>query len=107
MSLARLMEQNLLLGMLALNQERFEDATRYFSRVCVIEPKAPLPCFYLANAYSELRRYDQAERAYRQALRNLVGYAATDVLDGVTVAWIRETCKRLVRSIEQDRVVSR
>lgn len=96
-------DAHLLLGMLALNQERWDEAVAYLERVRYLNPISPLPSFHLANAYRGQRRAELAVREYRSALRKLADLEASAVIDGVTVAWLRETCQRMLVQLESDR----
>jgi chemotaxis protein methyltransferase CheR len=100
-------DAHLLLGMLAANQERWDQAVSHLERVRYLDPRAPVPSFHLANAYRGQQRLDLAEREYRSALRKLSGLAPTDVLDGVSVAWLRETCQRFLQHLDVDRLQQR
>ncbi|MDP9315031.1 MAG: tetratricopeptide repeat protein [Chloroflexota bacterium] len=100
-------DAHLLLGMLAANQQRWDRAVVHLERVRYLDPRAPLPSFHLANAYRGQGRLDLAEREYRSALRKLGGLAPSDVLDGVSVAWLRETCQRLLQHLDVDRLQQR
>jgi chemotaxis protein methyltransferase CheR len=100
-------DAHLLLGMLAANQERWDEAVTHLERVRYLEPRAPLPSFHLANAYRGQQQPDLAEREYRSTLRKLDGLEATEMLDGVTVAWLRETCQRFLQHLEADRLQQR
>ncbi|HEX6292658.1 MAG TPA: CheR family methyltransferase [Herpetosiphonaceae bacterium] len=96
-------DAHLLLGMLYANQERWDEAVIHLERVRYLLPQAPLPSFHLANAYRSQQRLDLAEREYRSALRKLADLDEAEVLDGVTVAWLRETCQRFLQHLEADR----
>lgn len=100
-------DAHLLLGMLSANQERWDEAVTHLERVRYLEPRAPLPSFHLANAYRGQQQPDLAEREYRSTLRKLDSLEATDVLDGVTVSWLRDTCQRFLQHLEADRLQQR
>ena len=53
-----------------------------------------LASFYLAEAYRSLGRPAPAEREYRNTLQQLDGRPPGELLDGVAVGWLRETCRR-------------
>lgn len=101
------LDAHLLLGMLAANGERWIEAVQHLERVRYLEPQAPLPSFHLANAYRGQGRFDLADREYRSALRKLANLDAAAMLDGVTVAWLRETCQRYLHQLEADRLQPR
>jgi chemotaxis protein methyltransferase CheR len=96
-------EAHLLLGMMLANQERWDQAVQHLERVRYLDPQAPLPSFHLANAYRGQQRFDLAEREYRSTLRKLSDRSPTDVLDGVSVAWLRDTCRRFLQQLDVDR----
>jgi chemotaxis protein methyltransferase CheR len=100
-------EAHLLLGIISANLQKWDDAVAHLERVRYIEPYAPLPSFHLANAYRGQQRLDLAEREYRSALRKLNALPATDVLDGVTVAWLRDTCQRFLQHLQHDQLQQR
>jgi chemotaxis protein methyltransferase CheR len=100
-------DAHLLLGMLCANQEQWAEAVTHLERVRYLSPQAPLPSFHLANAYRGQQRLDLAEREYRSALRKLADLDPAEVLDGVTVAWLRETCQRFLQHLETDRLQHR
>jgi tetratricopeptide (TPR) repeat protein len=93
--------------MIAANQGRWSEAITHLERVRYLNPHAPLPSFHLANAYRGQQRLDLAEREYRSTLRKLAELEPTDVLDGVTVAWLRDTCQRFLQHLEVDRLQQR
>ncbi len=100
-------DAHLLLGMMSANQERWDEAVGHLERVRYLDPRAPLPSFHLANAYRGQQRLDLAEREYRSTLRKLGVMAPTDVLDGVSVAWLRDTCQRFLQHLDVDRLQHR
>lgn len=100
-------DAHLLLGMLAANQERWDEAVSHLERVRYLEPRTPLPSFHLANAYRGQQRLDLAEREYRSTLRKLSDLDSAEMLDGVTVAWLRETCQRSLQHLEVNRFQQR
>jgi chemotaxis protein methyltransferase CheR len=100
-------DAHLLLGMLCANQEHWDEAVTHLERVRYLVPQAPLPSFHLANVYRGQQRVELAEREYRSTLRKLADLDATEVLDGVTVAWLRETCQRFLQHLEMDRLQHR
>ncbi len=96
-------EAHLLLGMLAANREDWTAAVSHLERVRYLDPTAPLPSFHLANAYRGQGRRDLAAREYRSALRKLDALDAQTMLDGVSVAWLRETCQRYLQHLGTER----
>lgn len=100
-------EAHLLLGMLAANREDWDEAVRHLERVRYLDPTGPLPSFHLANAYRGQQRRELAMREYRSTLRKLELLEPTAMLDGVTVAWLRETCQRYLQHLERDQIHQR
>lgn len=96
-------DAHLLLGMISANQERWDEAVSHLERVRYLDPHAPLPSFHLANAYRGQQRFDLAEREYRSTLRKMATLEPGQVLDGVTVGWLRDTCQRFLQHLEVDR----
>jgi tetratricopeptide (TPR) repeat protein len=55
-----------MLGYVAFNQKKWEDAAGYLCQAEQLDPmNSPMPWFYSAVAYYELRKYDQAEKSIR------------------------------------------
>ena len=79
---------HILLGLLVTQLGHPEDAVRALERAIYLEPEAPLPHYYLADAYRQLGQADRASRAYRHVLRlverlppgTLVGEMAVELL---------------------------
>ena len=65
-----------------------------FERARYLNPDSPLIVFHLAEACRQLGRNQAAVREYRNTLRRLDAHPPDTVLDGVAVAWLRETCQR-------------
>jgi tetratricopeptide (TPR) repeat protein len=55
-----------MLGYIAFNQKKWDDAAGYLCHAEELDPmNSPMPWFYSAVAYYELRKYDQAEKSIR------------------------------------------
>lgn len=55
-----------MLGYMAINQKKWNDAADYLCHAEQLDPaNSPMPWFYSAVAYYELRKYDQAEKSIR------------------------------------------
>ena len=55
-----------MLGYVAFNQKKWSDAAGYLYHAERLDPmNSPMPWFYSAVAYYELRKYDQAEKSIR------------------------------------------
>ena len=55
-----------MLGYVAFNQKKWSDAAGYLYHAEQLDPmNSPMPWFYSAVAYYELRKYDQAEKSIR------------------------------------------
>lgn len=87
-------EAYLLLGILYAQQGQLQTAITQLERARYLNPDAPLISFHLAGVYARTGRVDAAIREYQSTLHKLAHYPADTVLDGVAVAWLRETCQR-------------
>ncbi|GAB4205094.1 MAG: protein-glutamate O-methyltransferase CheR [Roseiflexaceae bacterium] len=83
-----------LLGLLHGRQGQWQEAARQFERARYLAPQAPLISFRLAEAYLRQQNTEQAAREYRATLRKLEPHPPDTLLDGVAVAWLRQTCQR-------------
>lgn len=92
-------EVHVLLGLLYGRQGQHQHAIDQFERARYLDAAAPLPSFYLAEAYRQRGRAEAAVREYRNALHKLTAYPPDTLLDGVAVGWIRETCQRYVQQL--------
>ncbi|GIV97680.1 MAG: hypothetical protein KatS3mg057_2337 [Herpetosiphonaceae bacterium] len=87
-------DAHLLLGVLDMQNGNWTDAAAHFERALYLNSASPVTSFYLAECYRQLGRKDQAAREYRNTLRKLEGRMETELIDGVTVSWLRESCRR-------------
>ncbi|HMO59643.1 MAG TPA: CheR family methyltransferase [Roseiflexaceae bacterium] len=87
----------LLLGILHARHMEWEAAITQLERARYLNPNAPLISFHLATTYEQCGRAEQAVREYRNTLRKLEPHPPETILDGVSVAWLRETCQAALR----------
>lgn len=95
-------EAYLLLGMLSVQQGELQEAAQHFERARYLEPGSAIISYHLAECYRQLRRRSLALREYRNALHKLAGHPPDDIVDGVAVNWLSETCKRYINALEQE-----
>ena len=88
-----------LLGVLYGRQNQWQEAAREFERARYLAPQAPLISYRLAEAYLRQKQPDQAAREYRATLRKLEAHPPDTLLDGVAVAWLRQTCQRQLEQL--------
>jgi chemotaxis protein methyltransferase CheR len=89
-------EAYLLLGLIALRQGEQEQAVQQLERARYLDGNSPQVRFHLAEAYRQIGRAAEARREYANTLRALGNLADDQLLDGVTVAWLREACRKNV-----------
>ena len=87
-------EAHFLLGVIYSRQQQWQPAVKQFERARYLSPESVLASFYLAEAYRNLGRAAPAVREYRNALKQLDGRPPGELLDGVAVGWLRDTCRR-------------
>jgi chemotaxis protein methyltransferase CheR len=87
-------EAHFLLGVIYSRQQQWQPAVKQFERSRYLSPESVLASFHLAEAYRNLGRAAPAEREYRNTLQQLDGRPPGELLDGVAVGWLRETCRR-------------
>jgi chemotaxis protein methyltransferase CheR len=87
-------EAHFLLGVIYSRQQQWQPAVKQFERARYLSPESALASFYLAEAYRNLGRAAPAAREYRNTLQQLDGRPPGELLDGVAVGWLRETCRR-------------
>lgn len=96
-------EAYLLLGVLYAQQGQLLDAAQQLERARYLAPEAALVSFHLADVYRQLDRSAAAVREYRNALRKLEPHPPDELLDGVAVGWVRETCRRYIDILTSER----
>ncbi|HEX5688688.1 MAG TPA: protein-glutamate O-methyltransferase, partial [Roseiflexaceae bacterium] len=92
-----------LLGMIYSQQAQWGPAVRQFERARYLNPASALVSFYLAEAYRQLEHPVPAAREYHNTLRKLEQRPPGELLDGVAVGWLRETCRRQLEHVQQQR----
>jgi chemotaxis protein methyltransferase CheR len=83
-----------LLGAIYARQEQWEQAAYQLERARYLNPEDAVTLYHLAEAYRAGGRAEAAAREYRNVLRKLGDQPPDTLIDGVAVAWIRETCQR-------------
>jgi chemotaxis protein methyltransferase CheR len=97
---------HVLLGVIFGRQGNWQAAVTALERSRYLSPSDPVVSFYLASAYQQCNRTEQAAREYRSALRKLETHSPDTLLAGVAVHLIRETCERqLAQTLKADRHV--
>jgi chemotaxis protein methyltransferase CheR len=95
----------LLLGIVYSRQEQWRLAIQQLDRARYLRPESALISFHLATAHRELGQPETARREYRSTLWKLREHPPDMLIDGVAVAWLRETCEhqiqRLARGISE------
>jgi chemotaxis protein methyltransferase CheR len=86
-------EAYFLLGLIYSRQGQWQPAAHQLERARYLSPESALVLFYLAEAYRNLGQLAPAARTYRNALRRLEERPPGELLDGVAVGWLRETCR--------------
>jgi len=87
-------EPYLLLGMIYSRQGQWPEAIRQLERARYLNAGSALISFHLAGAYHQASFVEKAAREYRNTLRKLDQLPPGQILDGVAVGWLRETCER-------------
>jgi len=89
----------LLLGIVYSRQEQWRLAIQQLDRARYLRPDSALISYHLATAHRELGQTEQARREYRSALWKLREHPPDILIDGVAVAWLRETCENQIRRL--------
>lgn len=92
-------EAALLLGVLYDRQGQWDAAARQLERARYLNGASPLVSFHLAETYCHAAKIEAAKREYRNALVKLQSHPPDMILDGVTVGWLRETCRRKITQL--------
>ncbi|HNP71339.1 MAG TPA: CheR family methyltransferase [Kouleothrix sp.] len=90
----------LLLGTIYSRQEQWPAAIEQLERARYLEAESALVSFRLAEAYRQAGRFEKALLEYRNTLQKLDRYPPGELLDGVAVGWLRETCQRHLAQIQ-------
>lgn len=92
-------EAYLLLGIIYGRQGQWDGAIRQLERARYLSAGSALISFHLAEAYRQTGRAQKAAREYRSALHKLGQHPPGDLIDGVAVGWLRETCQRQIEAL--------
>ncbi|MEI7643007.1 MAG: CheR family methyltransferase [Chloroflexales bacterium] len=87
-------EAHLLIGMIYARQGQPVEAIRQLERARYLDTAAPLISFHLAECYRQIDRPEAALREYRNTIQKLTGHSPDQLIDGVAVGWLAETCQR-------------
>jgi chemotaxis protein methyltransferase CheR len=96
-------EAYILLGMIYARQGQLLEALRQLERARYLAVDAPLVAYYLAEINRQLGKLPVALREYRNAKRRLDALPPDELLDGVAVQWLRDTCQRNIVQLEAER----
>jgi chemotaxis protein methyltransferase CheR len=96
-------EAYILLGMIYARQGQPAEALAQLERARYLAADVPLVAFYLAEINRQLGKTQAALREYRNAKRRLDALPPDDILDGVAVKWLRETCQRNIVQLQAGR----
>lgn len=89
----------LLLGIVYGRQEQWRLAIQQLDRARYLRPESALISFHLATAHRELGQIEPARREYRSVLWKLREHPPDMLIDGVAVAWLRETCEHQIQRL--------
>lgn len=87
-------EAHLLIGLIYARQGQPAAAIRQLEQARYLDGEAPVLCFHLAECYRQAGRSASALREYRNTLRKLVERPPDELIDGVAVSWLSETCQQ-------------
>lgn len=91
----------LLLGLIASRQGQWLAAIQQLERARYLNRDAPIVSYHLAEAYRQAGRAEKALHEYRNTLQKLQKHPPGELLDGVAVSWLAETCQRHIESISR------
>jgi len=104
LSLIQQMQTWMLLGYMASEEKRWEDAERYFRRVIETNPQSSMAYSSLGYVYFELKRYDQAILHFRKAVQlnpnnagahNNLGYTYAEL--GINLGEAISECRKAIQ----------
>lgn len=98
-------EAHLLIGMIFARQGQHAEAVRPLERARYLDTAAPLISFHLAECYRQLGRTDAARREYRNTMQKLSGQPPDQLIDGVAIGWLTETCQRYLTTLNGGRTM--
>ncbi len=93
-------EAHLLIGLIYARQGRYGAAVAQLERARYLDPEAPVVAFHLAESCRQAGRAEDALREYRNTIRLLAARPPDELIDGVAVGWLSETCSRYVTSLD-------
>jgi chemotaxis protein methyltransferase CheR len=96
-------EAQLLLGVIFGRQGQWPLAIQQLERARYLSSDSALVSFYLAEAYRQDGQIEKAAREYRNTLRKLDMHPPGELLEGVAVGWLRETCQRQIEYLPRSR----
>ncbi|WP_298816178.1 CheR family methyltransferase [Chloroflexus sp.] len=96
-------EAHLLLGLIYERQQQLPLAIRHLERARYLSNDSPIVAFHLAECYRQTGRVVDAIREYRNAERLLAGLPPDQVLEGVAIHWLTESCRRWIVRLEGER----
>lgn len=103
-SLTQQMQTWMLLGYIASEEARWEDAERYFRKVIETNPQSSMAYSSLGYVYFEMKRYDQAILHFRKAIQlnpnnagahNNLGYTYAEL--GINLSEAISECRKAVQ----------
>lgn len=89
-------EAYLLIGLVYARQDQPGEAIRQLERARYLDSGSALISFHLAECYRQDGRSEGALREYRNTIRKLAAHPPDQLIDGVAVRWLIETCRRYV-----------
>ncbi|MEF3273060.1 MAG: tetratricopeptide repeat protein [Chloroflexus sp.] len=96
-------EAHILLGLIYERQQQLPLAIRHLERARYLSNDSPLVAFHLAECYRQTGRVVDAIREYRNAERLLADLPPEQLLEGVAVHWLVESCRRWIVRLEGER----
>lgn len=96
-------EAYLLRGIIASRQEQWAIAIQQLERARYLNADAALISFHLAEAYHRGGQPQKAMLEYRNTLQKLDRHPPGELLDGVAIPWLRETCQRNLEHLSRSR----
>ncbi|MEI7769832.1 MAG: CheR family methyltransferase [Chloroflexales bacterium] len=92
-------EAHLLIGQIYARQGQPAEAIRQLERARYLDTAAPLISFHLAECYRQIDRPAAALREYRNTIQKLAGHPPDELIDGVAIGWLAETCRMYLMAL--------
>jgi chemotaxis protein methyltransferase CheR len=89
--------------MLYSQQHQWPAATQHLERARYLDPASATVSFHLAECYRRTGRLEAAAREYRNTIHKLDAHPPDQLLDGVAVGWVRDTCQRYLQLMNEGR----